>query len=149
MCCENFFSAASTTRAEVLQKGAHGGASVNNITETSPLLLDPLRNCSSPYQSLIKRKGTIYSKVIQVYSNGRMSLLKSQSLFKTPTNTHTQSCLPLFAQPGQVGVTYLRQKKEKSVALLESWFLPVIYAQLGRPSAVPSISCVATKIPSS
>ena len=80
--------------------------------------------CSSQCQTLVKRKGTIYSKVIQTYSNDLMSLLKIPKSLKTPTNT--QSFLPPLPSPRQSGV------------------LPSNLCSVGRPPAVPStVSCVA------
>ena len=59
-----------------------------------------VRNCGSKFQSLVKRKGTVYSKVIQVQSNGGMSPLKSQRSFKIPPPTHTVLSSPLCPTRG-------------------------------------------------
>ena len=66
-------------------------------------------NYGSQCQSSVKRKGTIYSKVIQIQSNGGMSSLKTSKSLTTPPNTHSPS-FPLLSSQANPGVPYLRKK---------------------------------------
>lgn len=63
-------------------------------------------------QSLVQRTGTIYSKVTQIYSNGRTSPLNTQSPLILPKPHRV-----LQPALSQSGVQYVRKKK-KSVAWL-------------------------------
>ena len=76
---------------------------------TMVLLPAALRNCGSQCQSLVKRKGTIYSKVTQVWSNSRKLLLKSQSPLKHP-QTHT-GLLPLLCPTRPIKGTVSPEKE--------------------------------------
>ena len=78
----------------------------------------PIKNCGSQYQSLVKRKGTIYSEVIQVENKGGISLLNLILYINKETPTNIQSCPPPFAKPGQLGVPYRRKRNVCSSAIL-------------------------------
>ena len=145
----------------LLPKGTHGVRGRAHILlpkqATSPgdflslwvLCLPPgVRNCGSQCQCLVKRKATIYSKVMWIKSNGRMSPLKIPKSLKRPTNPHSPSfpSLPSQASLGtcQSEVWPSRRKRTELRSLLPR-FLPVIHAQQGRSPAVPSpVSCDAT-----
>ena len=77
-----------------------------------------------------KREGTIYSKVMQVQSNGGMSLLNPTPFRNkdTPTNTHTVR--PPLAKPGQSGVLQLR-KRNRSLQLGQTLVLNAKLHSLG------------------
>ena len=70
-------------------------------------------NCGSQCQSLVKRKGIIYSKVIQVQSNGGMLSLNFKVPLKLP-QTHIQSLLLL---PNQVSQGYCLSGKKWNLQL--------------------------------
>ena len=93
-------------------------------------------NCGSQCQSLVKRKGTIYSKAIQAYSNGGMSPF-NPTPFKTPTNTHTHTHTPASPCQTRPAGDCISGGENKAAAHF-SWFLPVTPARLDWSPTVPS-----------
>ena len=96
-----------------------------------------LRNYGSQCQSLVKRKGTIYSKVIQVYGNGRMLPLNTQSSLKHPP-THTVLPSPLCPVRPVSGTI-----SQEVCGSASSRFFPVICAWLAGLLQFPAPSAMS------